>query len=112
MEYAIWDDEEEAAGIAAAMEDEGGASIAGVQFPDGTVIAAEDWAALAEARERRWQAWVNRPGEEPRPKRKITAPFGGGQIEIDASEPSWLGSPVIAAAVPDRKSPRARGDQR
>lgn len=106
IDYSIWDSEEEAAGIAAAVRDDGSASIAGIQFPDGRTIPAEDWPALAEAEERRWQAWANRPEEKPRPKRAITAPFGGGKMEIDAREPEWLGSPVIAAAVPDRKKGR------
>jgi hypothetical protein len=91
--YSIWDDEEEAAGIAAAMEDDGGGVPAGVQFQDGRTIPENSWEALWAARERRERAWLERPAEKPRPKRKITAPFGGGQIEIDASEPSWLGTP-------------------
>jgi hypothetical protein len=92
MEYDIWDSEEEAAGVAAAMEDDGGASPAGVQFPDGRTVPAEQWAALADARaarERAFEDWLASP--EPRPKRKITAPFGGGQIEIGTDEPTWLG---------------------
>ena len=89
--YDIWDSEEEAAGIAAGMEDNGGASVAGAQFPDGRVIAAEDWQALAEARDRLWSAQSEPVREKPRPQRKITAPFGGGTTEIDADEPTWLG---------------------
>ena len=71
--------------------DNGGASPAGVQFLDGRVIAAEDWQALAEARERLWRAQSEPVRGSPRPQRKITAPFGGGTIEIDANEPAWLG---------------------
>lgn len=93
IDYALWDDEEEAAGIAAAMEDDCGGVPAGIQFPDGRTIAAADWPALAEARTRREQAWeeqVANPPERP-PMRKITAPFGGGKTEIDARDPEWLG---------------------
>jgi hypothetical protein len=93
MDYSLWDDEEEAAGIAAAMEEDGGGVPAGIQFPDGRTVAANGWPALDAARARREQAWAERMArpEKPRPKRKITAPFGGGQIEIDAREPGWLG---------------------
>ena len=95
INYSLWDDEEEAAGIAAAMTDDGGGSVAGIQFPDGRLIAREDWAAFAEAEDRRERAEAERreaaKKEKPRPKRKITAPFGGGQMEIDVSEPEWLG---------------------
>jgi hypothetical protein len=94
MEYAIWDSEEEAAGIAAAMAVDGGGVPAGVQVQDGRTIPATEWEALWAARERRDRAWQERPAEKPRPKRKIKAPFDGGQIEIEASEPLWLGTPV------------------
>ena len=91
-DYSIWGSEEEAAGIGAAMEDDGDGVVKGVQFQDGRLIRAEDWDALARARKRRDQAWEERDAKrEPRPKRKITAPFGGGIIEIDAREPAWLG---------------------
>ena len=76
------------------MADDGGGSPAGIQFPDGRLIAREDWVAFAEAQERRERAdaeALKAAAEKPRPKRRITAPFGGGQIEIDAREPSWLG---------------------
>lgn len=93
IDYSLWDGEEEAAGVAAAMEEDGGGVPAGIQFPDGRTIAVGEWPALAEARTRREQAWEEQMAkpEKPRPKRKITAPFGGGQTEIDAREPEWLG---------------------
>ena len=90
MEYSLWEGEEEAAGIAAAMAADGEGVPKGIQFPDGRLIPAEDWPAYEAARERRERyedEWV----PEPHPKRKITAPFGGGQIEIDARDPEWLG---------------------
>lgn len=97
-DYSIWDSEEEAAGIAAAMEDDGAGVVKGVQFQDGRLIPAEEWEAFARARERRERAWEEREAkQEPRPKRKITAPFGGGIIEIDAREPSWLGEQPLHA---------------
>ena len=90
MDYSIWDSEEEAAGIAAAMADDGSASIAGIQFPDGRLIPADDWAAFSAAQERRDRYYAEYVPDE-RPQRKITAPFGGGQISIDDREPAWLG---------------------
>ena len=91
MDYSLWDDEEEAAGIAAAMVEDGGGVPAGIQFPDGRLIPENQWEAYAEAQKRRERAWLEAPKEKPRPQRKITAPFGGGLIEVDAREPEWLG---------------------
>jgi hypothetical protein len=108
MDYSLWDDEEEAAGIAAAMRVDGGGVPAGIQFQDGRLIAAGEWPAYGAAQERREQyeaEWV----PEPHPRRKITAPFGGGQIEIDAREPSWLGVTTRAEGEAGRESnPRTR----
>ena len=96
--YDIWDSEEEAAGIAAAMSDDGTGSPAGIQFPDGRIIARDEWSAFAEAEERRDRAGAEARAAakqaKPRPKRRITAPFTDGrQIEIDVGEPTWLGVP-------------------
>ena len=91
MDYDLWDNEEMAAGIAAAMLDDGGGVPAGIQFPDGHLIPADEWDALAAARDQRLRADQERVPEKPRPKRKIRAPFGGGGIEIDADGPQWLG---------------------
>jgi choline dehydrogenase-like flavoprotein len=91
MDYSLWDDEEEAAGVAAAMDVDGGGVPAGIQFQDGRLIDRDDWDAYAAAQERREQAETEYLRQERPPQRKITAPFGGGQIEIDAREPSWLG---------------------
>ena len=91
IDYSMEDSEEKATGIAAAMTDGGGASVAGIQFPDGRLIARDEWPAYAAAVQRREDAWAQRAEEKPRPQRKITAPFGGGTMEIDADEPAWLG---------------------
>lgn len=96
MDYSLWDDEEEAAGIAAAMVDDGSASIAGIQFPDGRLIPADDWPAF-EAAQRQREQWTEETlRKEPPPQRKINAPFGGGTISIDAREPTWLGTRPVA----------------
>lgn len=93
MRYDIWDSEEEAAGIGAAMEADGGGVVAGVQFPDGRLIRAGEWNALEAARQRRERAERGYVPPELPPQRKIKAPFDGGMIDIDAGEPSWLGMP-------------------
>ena len=94
MKYDILDDEEEAAQMAAGMVDAQAGSPAGVQFPDGRLIPREEWPAYAEAQERLEAAQRAAKKPEPRAWRKITAPFGGGEIEIDAGEPPWLGVPA------------------
>ena len=93
MDYEVYDSEAEAADVAVSMIEANTAAPCGVQFPDGRAIEREEWPAFGEAEKRyeRYQsAWLARK-PEPKPVRKITAPFGGGQIEVDADEPSWLG---------------------
>ena len=92
-DYELYDSEAEAADAAVAMIEANTAAPTGAQFPDGRLIAREEWPAFAEAEERyqRHQAaWLARK-PQPKPVRKAAAPFGGGQIEVDADEPSWLG---------------------
>ena len=90
MEYSIWEGEEEAAGIAAAMAADGEGVPKGIQFPDGRLIPADEWPAY-EAAQRAREQYEAEYVPEVRPQRKITAPFGGGQISIDDREPAWLG---------------------
>jgi hypothetical protein len=92
MDCSIWDSEEEAAGIAAAMEDDGGGVPAGVQFQDGRLIPAAEWDALVAAREARDAADRAYVPPDPSTRRKIRAPFDGGIIEVGADEPAWLGA--------------------
>lgn len=93
MDYDIWDSEAEAAGIAVAMTDDCNGVPIGLQFPDGRLVDVENqpWPAYEEAARRRDEFAASARKQEPPPQRKITAPFGGGEIEIDASEPDWLG---------------------
>ena len=95
FDYDLHDSEDEAAGAAVAMIEANTAAPCGVQFPDGRLIVREEWPAFAAA-ERQQQAWYAQAARRRReykspPQRKVTAPFGGGEIEIDADEPSWLG---------------------
>ena len=89
--YMICDDEEDAAGIGAAMTDDGGASVLGVQFQDGRTIAREEWPAYAEAEKRRRQEEESRAQRKPPPMRGIRDPFGGRALEVEVGEPGWLG---------------------
>lgn len=100
MCYDLFDDEDRAAGVGNAMEDDGGAWVAGVQFPDGRLIARDDWEALAAASRRADEAYeARREAEKSRPEppmREIRAPFDGGLIRVGEDEPQWLGEPAPA----------------
>jgi len=91
IDYSLWDSEEEAAGIAAAMQADGEGDAAGVQFPDGRLVPAAEWNAFQAARKARDACEAVYVPPSPSARREIMAPFGGGLIEIDAREPSWLG---------------------
>jgi hypothetical protein len=97
MYYSLFDDEDTAARVGNAMEDDDGAAVAGVQFPDGRLVEREAWEALAAASRRAEEAYeAQREAEKSRPqrpKRKIRAPFDGGYIRVEAGEPAWLGLP-------------------
>jgi len=93
MGCEVYGSEDEAADAAVAMIEANTAAPCGVQYPDGRTIEREEWPAFREAEDRhkRMQAGWLAIKAEPVPQRKITAPFGGGQTEIDADEPAWLG---------------------
>ena len=93
MDYELYDSEDEAANAAVGMVDANTAAPCGIQFPDGRLIDSDEWPALgaAEERVRRWESELAARKPEPRPQRKIRAPFGGGEVEIDVGAPQWLG---------------------
>lgn len=98
-DFDLFDSEEEAAVAGVYMEDSGNASVAGIQFPDGRTIARNEWPAWSTATDQMLQAEreanAKRATEPPRPTRKVRAPFSDGRvIEIDASEPPWVGKPA------------------
>lgn len=88
-DYMLCRDEEDAAGIGAAMEDNGGAYVTGVQFADGRVIERDNWAAFTAAKDRLIEA--NAEPLPPRAVRTIRDPFRDDLVEIDTGEPLWLG---------------------
>ena len=87
--YALWDDEEEAAGVGAAMEADGGAVVTGVQFADGRAVPRNNWTAFAAARQRLLE--VEEAPLPPRAVRRRLDPFSGDMVEVDACDPEWLG---------------------
>lgn len=98
-DFDLFDSEDEAAAVGFYMQEDGQASVAGVQFRDGRTIARDQWPAWAAAEERILRA--EREAREraksgpPRPLRKIRAPFSDGRvIEIDADEPPWIDEPA------------------
>lgn len=102
IDYDLFDSEEEAASVGVYMQDDGGCSVAGAQFADGRIIAVGQWPAWASAWERLLQAerqmQERRISALPRPARKVKAPFSGQVIEVDASEPAWIGEAAEANA--------------
>lgn len=101
-DYELFGTEEEAASAAVTMDAyEGGASgvTMGVQYEDGRAVLREDWAAYRAEEERRRTEDAARvraaallPRTAPPPQRTIKDPFQGFEMDIDASEPGWLGA--------------------
>lgn len=92
-DYELYGSEADAADAAVSMEAAETGAPAGVQFADGRIIELEAWPEYPQAdrrRSRRMSRWATGRRELP-PQRTVTAPFGGGEIEIDADAPSWLG---------------------
>ena len=100
--YAIYGTEEEAAAAAVNLDvyNDGifGVSM-GVQYEDGRAVLREDWLAYRAEEERRRAedaaraaAYASSPRTPPPPQRTIKDPFQGFEMDIDASEPGWLGS--------------------
>lgn len=96
--YELYGTEEEAAAAAVSMDvyNDGvfGVSM-GVQYDDGRAVMREDWGAYRAEEERRKAedaaraaAYVPSP---PKPQRVIRDPFQGFEMDIDATEPAWLG---------------------
>jgi hypothetical protein len=92
-DYDLMDDEDSAARLAVAIEEEGNGSILGVQFADGRTHKADQWRALHDARRRSQEFWKERQANPPapRPTRKARDPFMGKDLDIEISEPGWLG---------------------
>lgn len=99
-DYDLCDTEEEAARYGAYMAEDGGGSVLGAQFPDGRVIARDDWAAYALAVRQQEEEWRQQAAERraapPPVMRDARDPFEGKPLQIEVSEPAWLGAPATA----------------
>ena len=95
-DYALCDSEEDAARMGVAMMENGGCAVIGVQFSDGRTIPVDDWPAWDAAEEWRNAAEkeeAERRAREPKPvMRKIRDPFRGWPLEVEPTEPEWLGA--------------------
>lgn len=99
--YEIYDDEAEAAVMAVAMQEDNLGEygvVMGVQYEDGRALSREDWPAYrAELERRRAEgaaraaAAASQPRKPAPPQRLIKDPFCGYAMDIDTSEPAWLG---------------------
>ena len=95
--YVLCDDEADAASFACSMEDQEYGIALGIQFVEGRTIERDAWPALDAERDRRDAEYVKRQAEikarPPIPKREVRDPFGGRQVEVEATAPAWLGKP-------------------
>jgi hypothetical protein len=93
--YELFDNEREAAGFAANLENSGDGSVAGIQFSDGRTIERDRWGAYRAEQVRLTAQWERdrreRANTPPPPTRKIRHPFDGSPMTIEAGEPAWLG---------------------
>jgi hypothetical protein len=95
IDYQLFATEEEAARFSVHMHEDAQGVTLGVQFADGRTVKVEDWAFRDEVEQRMWREGTERAARQaalpPRPFRKAHDPFAGEPIEIELSEPAWLG---------------------
>jgi hypothetical protein len=91
IRYDLDIDEESAARMAVAYDGDG--TVLGLQWADGRTIPAGEWRAFAEARRRLRQLEQDRRDnpQPPVPTRRTNDPFRGRPIDIEVTEPGWLG---------------------
>lgn len=99
--YELFGTEEEAAAAAVFIDlyDDGMRGVSmGVQYEDGRAVLREDWLAYRAEEERRRAedaarvaAYASAPRTPPPPQRTIKDPFQGFEMDVNASEPGWLG---------------------
>jgi hypothetical protein len=90
IRYELAEDEDEAARYGAWADGDGTAL--GLQRADGSTVQAAEWTALAEAKRKLRQAEQDRRDNEPPPAtRRAHDPFKGYALDIEVTEPDWLG---------------------
>jgi hypothetical protein len=96
ISYDLFDSEQDAAGFAVYLSNEGQGVPLGVQFADGRAVKIDEWAAFSD-RQRQWEQSEHGGAGcvmEPRPTRPVRDPFTDAVVDIDAGEPRWLGRHV------------------
>lgn len=91
IDYELAETEDEAAKFAAWADGDGTAL--GLQRVDGTTLPAADWRAFADAKRRQREAEQERRDNPPPPipTRRSADPFKGYALDIETTEPEWLG---------------------
>ena len=100
VEVKVFDDDLSAIRYGMGIED-GGGSVAGVQFPDGRYIDRDEWTAFRDEERRRIAAWRDVEVKPPAPYRRVTVPWGDDIVGIDADLPDWVGLSNIATQPDD-----------
>jgi hypothetical protein len=91
IDYDVFSDEASAANCAVGYDGDG--TVLGIQWADGTSQRRGQWQAFQDAKQRereRWEQERNDPRPEPETRRTYD-PFKGNAIDIETSEPEWLG---------------------
>jgi hypothetical protein len=91
IDYELAQNESEAARLAAWADGDGTAL--GLQRADGSTLPAATWQEFADEKRRQREAererWENPP--PPVPIRRALDPFRGRELDIEVTEPDWLG---------------------
>jgi hypothetical protein len=103
-DYELYESEAKAADFAAWQDYQGECTILGVQFPDGRTLARKDWPEFGRAvqrqREKRQAETALDKMEPPPAMREARDPFEDRPLQIEVSEPSWLGASTAGPARP------------
>lgn len=91
INYELFGAEKEAARVAVYYDGDG--TVLGLQLADGSTIPRNQWRMFADAKRRWLQAAQDRRDNPPppTPTRPSQDPFEGCRIDIELSEPEWLG---------------------
>lgn len=91
ISYDLDTDEEAAARLAVAHDGDG--TVLGLQWSDGRTVPVAEWRAFADAKRRQRQLEQERRDNPPPPipMRRAKDPFEGRTIDIEVTEPDWLG---------------------
>lgn len=99
VDYQLCETEQEAAAAGAWVEVYGDGSVLGLQCADGTAVPYDQWEALAAAvrKLREDEAARRRNASPPAQTRKVRDPFRSAEVDVEVTEPAWLGLPAGGA---------------